>query len=147
MMHGDISNEVCDTVAFRCVGTLLKFQEQTTKDKVLNFIWGKEKRAIIDEKILHTMENIYRNTEMCVDLVVFDFEYTDGLKEILENLVPFNRIVLVQKVSQIAIRLLTGDLAYYVDEEERVRTLLNSPYAVPFSELNQAIKFKRRYRN
>lgn len=147
MMHGDISNEICDTVAFRCIGTLFKVRERSLKEDLLNFLWGKERRMIVNDIVLHAMETIYRNTEMCVDLIVFEHEYTDALKEVLNDIVPYNRIVRVDKVSQISIRLMTGDIAYYVDDDSVTRERVNNPYAIPFSELTQTIKFKRRYKN
>ena len=51
MLHGDISNQIGTTIAFQCVDTLIKFREHGLKDKLLNTLFGREKRAVINEKV------------------------------------------------------------------------------------------------
>lgn len=144
MLHGDISNQVGDTIAFQVIDTLLHFRTEHLKDKFLNVLYGKEKRAMVRQEVLQTMEHIYRNTEMCIDLVLFRKDFTEELKEFLEESIPFNRLLVVDKPSQIGIRLITSDIAYYVDDNSEVRSLLNSPYAISFDELPNYISMKRR---
>lgn len=144
MLHGDISNQVGDTIAFQVIDTLLHFRTEHLKDKFLNALYGKEKRAMVRQEVLQTMEHIYRNTEMCIDLVLFRKDFTEELEEFLEKSIPFNRLLVVDKPSQIGIRLITSDIAYYVDDNSEVRSLLNSPYAISFDELPNYISMKRR---
>ena len=144
MLHGDISNQVGDTIAFQVIDTLLHFRTEHLKDKFLNALYGKEKRAMVRQEVLQTMEHIYRNTEMCIDLVLFRKDFTEELEEFLEESIPFNRLLVVDKPSQIGIRLITSDIAYYVDDNSEVRSLLNSPYAISFDELPNYISMKRR---
>ena len=85
------------------------------------------------------MEHLYRNTEYNVDLIIENKDYTEELKQLVDNL-PFNRVVLIDKLSQVSTRLLTGDLSIYVDDNDYRRSLVNSQYAISFSQLNDYIK-------
>lgn len=139
MKNGDLSNQAGFTIGFRCVDFLVKYKESTFTDKVLNAILGKTKRAEIDESVRSYMEHLYRNTEYNVDLIIENKEYTEELKQLVDNL-PFNRVVLIDKLSQVSQRLLTGDLSIYVDDDDYRRSLVNSQYAISFSQLNDYIK-------
>ena len=139
MKSGDLSNQAGFTIGFRCVDFLVKYRESTFTDKVLNAFMGKLKRAEIDESVRSFMEHLYRNTEYNVDLVIEKKDYTEELKRIVDEM-PFNRVVLVDKLSQISTRLLVGDLTLYVDDDDYRRSLVNSQYAVSFAQLNDYIK-------
>lgn len=139
MKSGDLSNQAGFTIGFRCVDFLVKYRESTFTDKVLNAFMGKIKRAEIDETVRSFMEHLYRNTEYNVDLVIEKKDYTDDLKRLVDDM-PFNRVVLVDKLSQISTRLLVGDLTLYVDDDDYRRSLVNSQYAVSFAQLQNYIK-------
>lgn len=139
MKNGDLSNQSGFTIGFRCVDFLVKYKESTFTDKVLNAVFGKTKRAEIDESVRSFMEYLYRNTEYNVDLIIENKEYTEELKQLVDNL-PFNRVVLIDKLSQVSQRLLVGDLSIYVDDDDYRRSLVNSQYAISFSQLNNYIK-------
>ena len=139
MKNGDLSNQAGFTIGFRCVDFLVKYKESTFTDKVLNAILGKTKRAEIDESVRSFMEHLYRNTEYNVDLIIENKDYTEELKQLVDNL-PFNRVVLIDKLSQVSQRLLVGDLTIYVDDDDYRRSLVNSQYAISFSQLNDYIK-------
>lgn len=138
MMHGDISNYVRATFGFMCEDFLIVYKDNTVKDKVLNFIVGKTKRAEVNDLVRNTMEYIYRQTEYNVDLLVNEDKYQE-LKPIIADL-PFNRVVLYNKYSQITSRLLTGDLTYVIDGDDYRRSLLNSHYAITMEELDCILK-------
>lgn len=144
MLHGDISNQIGTTIAFQCVGTLIKFREHGLKDKLLNTLFGREKRAVINEKVQTIMEYIYRSTDMTIDIVVFEKDYSKQLEQFLIDRFPFNRILIVSRPSQIGSRLITGDLSYYVDDNAETRSLTNSNYAIPFSKLSHVVKISGR---
>ena len=139
MRNGDLSNQAGFTIGFRCVDFLVKYKESTFTDKILNAVLGKTKRAEIDESVRSFMEYLYRNTEYNVDLIIENKEYTEELKQLVDNL-PFNRVVLIDKLSQVSQRLLVGDLSIYVDDDDYRRSLVNSQYAISFSQLNNYIK-------
>lgn len=143
MLHGDLANHVSYTIGFRCVDFLIKYRDTKFTDKVLNALLGKTKRAEVDVKVRDTMEFLYRNTEYNVDLVIENKDYTEELKQVIDNL-PFNRVVLIDKMSQISHRLLIGDLTLYVDDDDYRRSLVNSQYAIPLSELNNHLRLSRR---
>ena len=137
-MHGDISNQVTATFGFMCEDFLIKYKDNTVKDKILNFIVGKTKRAEINHLVVSSMEYIYRQTEYNVDLLVSEEKYSE-FQPIITNL-PFNRVVLYNKLSQISSRLLTGDLTYVIDNDDYRRGLLNNRYAITLSDLDTLIK-------
>ena len=144
MKHGDLANTMGYVIAFRCEDSLIKYKTEGVKNKILNALVGKVARAEIDPLYKSTMEFLYRQTEYVVDLVVLRENYTEEMKHILEDL-PFSRIVVVDKESQISQRLLMGDITLYVDEDDYRRSLINSQYAIPLNKLNDHIK--RRARN
>ena len=144
MKHGDLANTMGYVVAFRCEDCLVKYKTEGVANKILNVLVGKIARAEIDPLYKSTMEYLYRQTEYVVDLVVLRDNYTEEMKHLLEDL-PFSRIVVVDKESQISQRLLMGDITLYVDEDDYRRSLINSQYAIPLNKLNDYIK--RRSRN
>ena len=144
MKHGDLANTAGYVIAFRCEDSLVKYKTEGIKNKFLNALVGKVARAEIDPLYKSTMEFLYRQTEYVVDLVVLRENYTEDMKHLLEDL-PFSRIVVVDKESQISQRLLMGDITLYVDEDDYRRSLINSQYAIPLNKLNSYIK--RRSRN
>ena len=89
------------------------------------------------------MEHLYRNTEYNVDLIIENKDYTEDLKQLVDNL-PFNRVVLIDKLSQVSTRLLVGDLTIYVDDNDYRRSLVNSEYAISFSQLNDYLRRRAR---
>lgn len=142
MKHGELSNTVGYSFGFRCEDFLIHFKESTLLDKAFNALFDKARRAEVNEEVLSFMEYLYRNTEYTVDLVVDRENYTPELKKLLDDM-PFNRVVLVDKLSQITTRLMIGDLTYYVDDSDERRSLVNSPHARTLRELAQEIKRKR----
>ena len=139
MKSGDLSNQAGFTIGFRCVDFLVKYKESTFTDKILNAVLGKTKRAEIDESVRSYMEYLYRNTDYNVDLIIEKKDYTEELKRLVDDM-PFNRVVLVDKLSQISTRLLVGDLSLYIDDDDYRRSLVNSQYAISFSQLNDYIR-------
>ena len=142
MKHGELSNTVGYSFGFRCEDFLIHFKESTLLDKAFNALFDKARRAEVNEEVLSFMEYLYRNTEYTVDLVVDRENYTPELKKLLDDM-PFNRIVLEDKPSQITTRLMIGDLTYYVDDSDERRSLVNSPHTRTLRELAQEIKRKR----
>lgn len=139
MKNGDISNQAGITLAFRCIDFLIEYRDNTFKDKVLNAILGKTKRAETNDIVSSYMEHLYRNTEYNVDLIIENKDYTEELKNLLDSL-PFNRIVLIDKLTQISQRLNVGDISYYIDDDPVRRGLVNSPYALSFKQLQQMLR-------
>lgn len=142
MKHGELSNTIGYSFGFRCEDFLIHFKETTLLDKAFNALFDKAKRAEVNEEVLSFMEYLYRNTEYTVDLVVDRDNYTPELKKLLDEM-PFNRVVLVDKPSQITTRLMIGDLTYYVDDSAERRSLVNSPHTRTLHELAREIKRKR----
>lgn len=142
MKHGELSNTVGYSFGFRCEDFLIHFKETTLLDKAFNALFDKAKRAEVNEEVLSFMEYLYRNTEYTVDLIVDRENYTPELKKLLDDM-PFNRVVLVDKPSQITTRLMMGDLTYYVDDNAERRSLVNSPHTRTLEELAREIKRRR----
>lgn len=142
MKHGDLANTVGYVIAFRCEDSLVKYKTEGVKNKILNALVGKVARAEIDPNYKSAMEFLYRHTEYVVDLVILRDNYTEEMKHLLEDL-PFSRIVVVDKDSQISQRLLIGDITLYIDEDDNRRSLVNSQYAIPLNKLNNYIRRSR----
>ena len=139
MLHGDLSNRVRATFGFMCEDFLIKYRDNTFADKVMNTLFGKTKRAEIDPLVVSSMEYTYRQTEYNVDLIVKEDSYTNGLKDIIKDL-PFCRVVLYNKYSQITSRLLTGDLTYVVDNVESRMGLLNNSHVITLAQFNNIVR-------
>ena len=139
MLHGDLSNRVRATFGFMCEDFLIKYRDNTLADKFMNTLFGKTKRAEIDPLVMSSMEYTYRQTEYNVDLIVKEDSYTNGLKDIIKDL-PFCRVVLYNKYSQITSRLLTGDLTYVVDNVESRMGLLNNSHVITLSQFNNIVR-------
>lgn len=141
MKHGDLANTIGYVIAFRCEDSLIRYKTEGVKNKLLNALVGKVARAEIDPSYLSAMEFYYRHTEYTVDLVVLKENYTEDLKHIIDNL-PFSRVVVIDKDTQISQRLLMGDITLYVDEDDYRRSLINSQYAIPLSRLSDFARRK-----
>lgn len=125
-----------------CDDFVIMYKDNKLSDKFLNAIFGKTKRAEKNEIAIHSMEYIFRQTEYNVDLLINESTYNSDLKSLIEDL-PFCRIVLYNKYSQITARLLTGDLTYVVDENPYRIGLINNSNVITLDKLNQIIKTRR----
>lgn len=141
MLRGNISNQRTFAFGFRCEGSLLKYKDNNLADKVLNWVNGKTHRAEVDEKIYSLMNYIFWNTEYTVFLVINDENYTEEAKEFLDDF-PFNQVLNVRSVSHITSMLYTGELNYYIDDNDQSRYEVQSKYAITSQELNTILKRK-----
>ena len=140
MKHNDISNERDFVIGFRCENSLLKYKDDTVIDKVSNAIKGRTKRAEIDPKVYSLMNYIYWNTSYTVVLVIDDKNYTEEAKEYLADF-PFNSVVnIIRSISEVTMKLHTGELTLYVSEDSIDRYKVNSKYAVEVDTANTLIK-------
>lgn len=139
MKHGDISNSVRATFGFMCENFVIKYRDNSMVDKVLNTLIGKTKRAEVDTLVTSQMEYLYRQTEYNVDLIIKEKNYTMDLKLLVDDL-PFNRVVLYNKYSQITSRLLTGDLTYVVDGDMNRISLLNNSHVINLAQFNNIVR-------
>ena len=85
------------------------------------------------------MERIYYRTEFTVDLVVERDTY-DNCSWVFDDL-PFSRIIIMDKLSQITTRILMGDITYYVDSNANNRSQVNNSNAVDLKGLSAILKF------
>ena len=138
MKNNDLSNSASIVIGVQCTNFLFEEQTEGFKNKLLNTLVGRQKRMTINEKVVNLLNYIFRETEYTVDLVIPEEEYTDYLKERIETL-PFNRVVLTKKPSDITGRLLIGDLSYYVDTPEGLE-LVNNKNCKTLDEIYQIIR-------
>ena len=139
MLRGDISNQRSYTFGFRCEGNLLKYKDNSLKDKFFNLFSGKTHRAEVNEDILSLMRYIYWNTEYTVFLVIDNENYTKEAQEYLADF-PFNQVLNVKSISQVTMMLNTGELNYYIDDNDYSRYEVQSKYAITSKELNTMLK-------
>lgn len=144
MLHGDISNQVSGTIAIRGVRTLFDYRTQGIKNKILNAVYGKDRRVVFNDSMNRALEYIYRNTDMCIDIVLFEHEYNKELEEFLLEHCAFNRLLLVKRPAQINTRLLSGDILYYIDDDTETRNLVNHRYAMKSNQLWDIIRIRKR---
>lgn len=138
MLHGEISNELPLVIAFRFEGTVANLKT----DKLNSFLRNKFKLKStfeLNRDVISIIERIYYRTEYTVDLVVERDNY-DTLSWIFDN-IPYSRIIVLDKPSQITARILMGDVSYYVDNVENNRNAINSRYAVDLKGLSSVLKF------
>lgn len=147
MLHGDISNQRSFIIGVRCEDCLVKFKNKGIKDKFLNFIKGKAHNAEIDNQVLSLMRYVYENTEYTVSLIVDKENYTQELKDMLEDMnIPYNQVGLViTNISEVTMMLNTGELSIYVDSCYNRRALVNSRHAVDVDEFNTMLRRKVRH--
>lgn len=141
MLRGDISNQRSFMFGFRCEHSLLHIKDQNVVDKVLNFFAGKMHRSDINEEVLSLMKYIYWNTEYTLAIVVDDKNYTPEAQDFLSDL-PFNQVINVKSVSQITMMLHTGEMTYYVDDNDKSRHEVQSKYAITSQELETLLRRK-----
>ena len=140
MQHNDISNHRGYVIGVRCEDCLLKIKDKGVKNKVLNLLKGKLKRAEVNKEVLSLMSYIYWNTEMSVHLIVDKDNYSKELEEFLADF-PCNQIgVVITNISEVTMMLNTGLLTYFVTDSMIEKSLVNSKYAVTVDEFNTILK-------
>ena len=140
MLHGDISNQRSFVIGVRCEDCLLKYKDKGVVNKALNTFFGKAHRAEVNQKVLSLMNYIYYDTEMTVSLIIDKENYTKEAEEFLANF-PFNQVGLVlTNISEVTMRLNTGELTYFVTDSMIEKSQVNSKYAVTVDEFNTILK-------
>lgn len=145
MQHGDISNQRSFVIGFRCEGTLLNMKEDKFTDKILNTVFGKLKRADVDEKVLSFMQHIYNNTEYTVSLVVDENNYSKDIEDFLADF-PCN-VICNCSVGQLTSMLMTGELSYLIDNDIMNRSQVNSRYCMSMEEFTVLLRKGLKPRN
>lgn len=138
MKHGEISNQLPLVIAFRFEGTVAKLKTNKINDFLRNRLKLKSTYEF-DNDVIDIMERIYYRTEYTVDLVVERSNY-ENCSWIFEEL-PFSRVIVMDRLSQITSRIIMGDVTYYVDNLENNRNQVNSKYAVDLKGLSSILKF------
>lgn len=142
MLHGDISNHRSFVIGVRCENCLLKYKDKGVGNKILNTFFGRAHRAEVDEKVLSLMNYLYYDTEMTVSLIIDKENYTKEAEEYLSSF-PFNQVGLViTNISEVTMRLNTGELTYFVTDSKIEQSQVNSKYAVSVDEFNAILKRK-----
>ena len=140
MLHGDISNQRSFVIGFRCENSLLHYKDESLKDKIMNSVTGKTKRAEVDQKVYSLMNYIYWNTEYTVVLVIDEKNYTKEAQDFLADF-PFNQVATVLKnISEVTMMLNVGELTYFVSDDILDRQSVNSRFAVDTDTFNTILK-------
>lgn len=142
MLHGDISNQRGYIIGVRYDGTLVSHSNNVVKnlvDKVLHTDLSYD----INYDTLNILNYIYRRTEHTVVLVVKETEDKFTSLKDMENLFPFE-ILKVKNESEITMQLLTGDMTYYIDDDDYRRSLVNNEYAITSTRFNEILRRKGR---
>lgn len=140
MLNGDISNKMPVVIGIRCENCLFTYKDNNVGDKIMNKIFGKIKRAEVNEKVLSLANYLYRNTEMSVSLIIDKENYSENVEEFLKDF-PCNQIgQVLTNISEITMMLNTGVLTYYLDDDPLRLSLVNSKYAMTTDEFNKILK-------
>ena len=140
MKHGDISNQKNFIVAVRLEDTLLKKRGNKITG-IVDMLFHTDLSYSIDDDVLSLVQYIYRRTDYTVLLVV-DKKAHISTSDFME-LFPF-AILAIDNESEISMKLLTGDITYYIDDDDYRRSLVNNKYAVSYEEFNTILKRKAR---
>ena len=140
MKHGDISNQQNFIVAVRLEDTLLKKRGNKITG-IVDMLFHTDLSYSIDDDVLSLVQYIYRRTDYTVLLVV-DKNAHISTSDFME-LFPF-AILAIDNESEISMKLLTGDITYYIDDDDYRRSLVNNKYAVSYEEFNTILKRKAR---
>lgn len=138
MLHGDISNNRSYVIGFRCENSLLRYKEGGLFDPLFN-LFGKTKRAEVDEKVLSLMNYIYWYTEYTVVLIIDDANYTNEAMDYLADF-PFNQVLNISSISEVTMKLNTGELTYFVTDDSIDLQRVNSRYAVTPDKFNTILR-------
>ena len=140
MKHGDISNQQNFIVAVRLEDTLLKKRGNKITG-IVDMLFHTDLSYSIDDDVLSLVQYIYRRTDYTVLLVV-DKNAHISTSDFME-LFPF-AILAIDNESEISMKLLTGDITYYIDDDDYRRSLVNNKYAVSYEEFNTILRRKAR---
>ena len=138
MKNGDISNQLPLVIAFKLEGTVVDFKGKALSSFLRNKLQLKGTCEYKDT-VIELMEWFFYRTEYTIDLVV-NRETYNKCSWVYEDL-PFSRIIIMDKFSQITSRLLMGDITYYVDNSAINRSQVNNKYALSVEELRDVLKF------
>ena len=142
MLHGDLSNQAGVTIAFRCEDFLIEHKKSSIQS-IRKMLLGEFKYNKVNKEVFSIIEKLYRDTSYTVDLVV-DEKLYPKLKDIISD-IPHSRTIKVSKPSQIAIKLITGDITYYVDDDDYRLSLINNRNAIKPDKLNNIVSFRKRF--
>lgn len=132
MKKGDISNQQNSVIGVR-------FDDNLIKQKT---VLGLKVSYEVDDNLLELMRYIYRRTDYTVVLYVVSDSSYKAVKQ-FENEFPYE-IVKVGSEAEITRALLTGNLTYYIDNDDYRRSLINSEYALSCEEFNTILRRKGR---
>lgn len=140
MLHGDISNHRSFVIGFRCEGSFIKYKRDSPLDLLSNAIFGKTHNASVNQDILSLMNYIYFDTEYTVMLVIDSKNYTNEAKRFLGDF-PFNQVAnIINSISEVTMMLNTGAMDYYVSDDEKDLSLVNSRYAMTSQAFNTLLR-------
>ena len=139
MKHGDISNQRSYVIGIRCENTLFKIKDNNIIDKVANKLFNEIKRAEVDKEVLSLMNYIYYDTEMTVVLVI-DKENYDGIEEFLLDFPASQHKVILKSIAEVTMMLNTGELTYFITNDNIEKSLVNSNYAMSVEDFNAILK-------
>ena len=91
------------------------------------------------------MRHVFYQTDYSVAVVCGNDSYTDELRSFLEDRsVPYTEFMrIIKSDNEVTMKLLTGDLSYYVDSDYNRLSLINSQYAVSVEEFKTIFRRRR----
>lgn len=138
MKGNDLSNQSAPCIAFRVEDFLVEPRDNTILDKVKRVL-SVETKIEFNQRVLSALNYIYRHTDFSSILILDKKE--EWLVPLLysEN-IPFMDIHIITKPVEVATRLNTNILSYYVDDSEVRRSEVGHRYCITLSELETLIQ-------
>lgn len=145
MLHGDISNQSDLIIGVRIEDTLFNLPDNNIFDRLKSKIAGYNVSET-DEKVLGLINYILRSTDYSLKLIISEEVFNPVMRRRLSKLGGLDELVLpVKSINEVSMLLLTGELSYYVDENEERRNCIISKYVLNFKEFNRfLIRHKKR---
>lgn len=148
MLHGNISNEVEGSIAFRVDGFLFREKKKSFFQYLTN---GSTRVAFeIDNTVRKAINSVYFYTPHTVDLVcklygAHEERFKEELEELLDAYdIPYGRIFIVKKDTEILNLLTSAYFQYYIDDVDEHIEQVSSEYCMDISTLYSMIARRER---
>jgi hypothetical protein len=145
MLNGDISNRAGKTFAFRYEDFMVTYEDggsvfSKAKNFVNDLIFGKEKRAVVNDRVRRVMHQLYRFSDYNVAVVMEDSTFLKLDERWLEENFTFGKVYGLGDELTLDELTLSGDITYYVDDNEARRAeVVPLSCAVSLAEVTQFI--------
>lgn len=114
MLNNNLSNKVPPCFAFRVEDfVMIKKSDNKIVSSMLKFA---NKDYVLNQQVMTVLYHIFKHTDYSVELIVSQ-DFYNRFHEVILQEIPFNRVIYSNKPVEIAIKLNTNEIDYYVDSD------------------------------